>query len=716
MNDDNKPYLVLISIHGLIRGYDLELGRDADTGGQTKYVVELARALGTHPAVGRVDLLTRLVADPAVSPDYAKPVEALAANVQIIRIPCGDDGYLPKEQLWDFLDSFADSALAYLKQQPHLPAIIHSHYADAGYVGTRLSHQLGIPLVFTGHSLGRSKRRRLLAAGNDRNVIEARYHMTRRIEAEETTLAVAECIITSTRQEIDEQYGLYDHYEPAYMRVIPPGTDLQQFQPPMDDELDTPIAAELARFLHHPAKPMILELSRPDPRKNIVELISAYGDSTELQDLANLVIVAGNREDIREMDSGAQEVLNDILLTIDQYDLYGKVAYPKHHQPAEVALLYRLASLSKGVFINPALTEPFGLTLIEAAASGVPIIATEDGGPMDIINNCQNGYLINPLDRADITSKLLQILKNNPQWDTFTANGLQGVRCHYSWQAHTDTYMQVIQPLITPNRPPHTLHTRRRKQLHQDRALFSDLDQNLLGKPEAIPPFVQALQNHRQCVLFGIATGRRLESAMQALRQCRIPLPDILITSLGTEIHYAPDLVPDEAWQQHIDYQWSPRSIRRLLNKLPGLTPQTKTHQGYFKIGYFIDQAIAPSVQDITKLLHQEGLTVNITQSFGQYLDIIPVRASKGLALRWFAHKQDIPLEHILVAGGSGADEDMMRGNTLAVVVANRHNEELSDLIQADNIFFASQPYAEGILQAIEHYQFFQSCEWSSTS
>ena len=150
MNDDNKPYLVLISIHGLIRGYDLELGRDADTGGQTKYVVELARALGTHPAVGRVDLLTRLVADPAVSPDYAKPVEALAANVQIIRIPCGDDGYLPKEQLWDFLDSFADSALAYLKQQPHLPAIIHSHYADAGYVGTRLSHQLGIPLVFTG--------------------------------------------------------------------------------------------------------------------------------------------------------------------------------------------------------------------------------------------------------------------------------------------------------------------------------------------------------------------------------------------------------------------------------------------------------------------------------------------------------------------------------------------------------------------------------------
>ena len=39
-------YIVLISVHGLVRGHDLELGRDADTGGQIKYVVELARALG----------------------------------------------------------------------------------------------------------------------------------------------------------------------------------------------------------------------------------------------------------------------------------------------------------------------------------------------------------------------------------------------------------------------------------------------------------------------------------------------------------------------------------------------------------------------------------------------------------------------------------------------------------------------------------------------
>jgi sucrose-phosphate synthase len=67
-------YIALVSLHGLIRGTEMELGRDADTGGQVKYVVEVARALAEHPDVWRVDLLTRLIEDPKVSKDYAQPM------------------------------------------------------------------------------------------------------------------------------------------------------------------------------------------------------------------------------------------------------------------------------------------------------------------------------------------------------------------------------------------------------------------------------------------------------------------------------------------------------------------------------------------------------------------------------------------------------------------------------------------------------------------
>ena len=712
---ERRLHVVLISVHGLIRGQNFELGRDADTGGQTRYVVELAQVLGEHPGIARVDLLTRRVLDSAVSADYARHEETLSDSARIIRLDCGEEAYLPKEQLWDCLDVFADNALHWLRDQELNPDVIHSHYADAGYVGTRLSGHLGVPLVHTGHSLGRVKRRRLLAHGLKRDVIEARYNMSRRIEAEEDILGAAELVITSTNQEIEQQYGLYDHYQPDKMQVIPPGTALEDFHPADGTERDSAIYRELGRFLLNPDRPIVLALSRPDTRKNITTLLEAYGESEELQAAANLVVIAGSRDDIRDMENETQEVLTDILLTIDQYDLYGKVAYPKSHKPKDVPVLYRLAAISQGVFINPALTEPFGLTLIEAAASGLPIVATEDGGPRDITANCNNGYLIDPLDKQDITKTLLKILSDATAWRGLSQRGLRGVKRHYSWQAHTQVYVSALHGLLTSTRTTSPLLPRRRAGLYHDRAIFTDLDQSLLGDAESLADFLDVIKIYRKCTTFGIATGRRLDSALRMMKRYGIPQPDILITSLGTEVCYAPRLTQDRAWAEHIDHLWKPRAIIRVLADLPGIKLQPKAELSRFKISYYIDPEEAPGLDEINSLLHQHELTANTFLSFGQFLDIVPMRASKGFALRWCADQWGIPLENILVAGGSGADEDMMRGNTMAVVVANRHHEELSGLVDTENIYFATQPCAAGIIDAIEHYDFLGSCDLSES-
>jgi len=190
-----------------------------------------------------------------------------------------------------------------------------------------------------------------------------------------------------------------------------------------------------------------------------------------------------------------------------------------------------------------------------------------------------------------------------------------------------------------------------------------------------------------------------------------MPQPDVLITSLGTEIYYAPNLIGDAAWNRHIDHLWNPKTIKYIMGELPGLRPQPKSEQSRFKLSYYIDTEIAPDKDEITRLLHQHEQTANVVFSFGQFLDIIPIRASKGLALRWFSEQRDMPLENILAAGGSGSDEDMMRGNTLAVVVANRHEEELSELADIEKIYFAGRPFASGIMEAIEHYDFLGACE-----
>lgn len=700
-------YILLISVHGLIRGHNLELGRDADTGGQTKYVVELAKALAKQPNVGRVDLVTRRVIDSEVSADYAEPLEPLAENVQIVRIEAGPDAYIRKEELWDHLDSFADNLLSWLHSQPRFPDILHSHYADAGYVGVRLSHWTELPLIHTGHSLGRDKFRRLLAMGLPMEDIEHRYHISRRIDAEEDTLTNADLVITSTRNEIEDQYELYDCYTPEKMAIMPPGTDLEQFYPPVSQSEDIAFVKILEKFLHQPEKPMILALSRPDERKNIVGLLEAYGESPRLQELANLVIIAGNRDDIRELSDGPQGVLTELLLVADCYDLYGRVALPKHHTAEEVAGIYRLAAASRGIFINPALTEPFGLTLLEAAASGLPLVATENGGPVDIIGNCHNGLLVDPLDKPAIAEALLKILENPGLWQEFSVKGLQNVARHYSWDAHAQTYLGTVRPLSQhherlPKTPPivKTGH-------YRTRAIFTDIDHTLLGDSEGLEQFVQFIREKRKEFLFGIATGRRLDSALAVLKKHRVPIPDILITSLGTEIYYAPQLIADIAWNYHIDHLWTPQVLRRIAGELPGLSLQAKSEQSRFKLSFHYDGSVAPPMEEILTLVRQEELSVNPTLSFGQYLDIIPARASKGQALRYFARQWNIPLERILVAGGSGADEDMLRGNTLGVVVANRHREELSLLGDTEHVYFAEEPHAWGILEAVKHYDFF---------
>jgi sucrose-phosphate synthase len=703
-------YIALLSIHGLIRGNDLELGRDADTGGQTLYVVELAQALARHPDVAQVDLITRRIADDSVSADYASPLEKIADNFRIVRIDAGGDEYLLKEQLWDHLDAFTDSLRSFFREQAKLPDIFHSHYADAGYVGAHLANMLAVPLIHTGHSLGRVKRRRLLASGLSHQQVERRYNMIRRIEAEEMVLATAERVITSTYQEIEEQYPLYDHYQPEQMRVVPPGTDLEKFFPPTSNDLHSSLYHEIVQHLKTPEKPIILALSRPDQRKNIVALVEAFGQSPQLQKLANLIIVAGNRDDIDDLEQGAQEVFHELLVAIDRHELYGKVVMPKHHRRDQVPMLYRIATASGGVFVNPALTEPFGLTLIEAAASGLPIVATEDGGPRDIVANCHNGVLIDPLETDNIAKALLRLLKERDYWTQCSQDGLKGVREYYSWDAHAASYLALVKPIVERSEILVRKPIKRRKTVYRERAIVSDLDQNLLGDDKALKQLVAVLHRNRRSTKFVIATGRRLDSALRVMRKHNIPEPDILITSGGTEIYYAPELTADVAWARHIDYHWSAHKVIKILDNISGLKRQSKLEQSRFKLSYYIDPDIV-ELDQIKSLLHREEQSVHIYSAFGQFLDVMPQRASKGLALRYIADRWQIPLQRIFVAGGSGADEDMMRGNTLAAVVANRHHEELSRLVDVDQIYFARQHFSAGILEALTHYHFFEETQ-----
>ncbi len=707
----NKPKqsglcIQLISVHGLIRGTNMELGRDADTGGQTLYVVKLARALGRHPNVQRVDILTRMVIDSKISDEYAEPQERLDGNVKIIRIPCGPRRYLRKEVLWPYLDSFADGIIKHLQQLGYKPDLVHGHYADGGYVAARLAAMLGAPMGFTGHSLGRLKLQQLLEKGVKQETIEERFRITQRIEAEEIALDSAALVIASTRQEVQKQYNLYDKYQPSRMVVIPPGVDVDHFDPKeRPAPRSTPIYKEISRFLREPDKPMILLLARPDPKKNISGIIQVYGKSQQLQKLANLVIVAGIRDDICEMDRVTRDVLTEIFSLVDAYDLYGKVAYPKKHNPEDIPDLYHAAMELGGVFINPALSEGFGLTLIEAAASGLPVVATNIGGPVEIIENCNNGVLVDPTDEAAIENALKEVLTNKEQWKQWSTAGIEGARKNYSWSIHIERYVKAAEQVIGQQTTRKVRRGTKSSLVTIDRALITDMDNTLLGDQESLDHLLKILENADVPIGFGVATGRNSDLAMEGLAEWNVPTPNFVISSVGTGIRYGPNLVEDQSWKRHISYRWRPEEIREVLALVPGLELQTTEGQREFKVSYNVDPEQSPSQVEVARLLRQAGLSAKVIYSHQQFLDIIPIRASKGMAIRFLAMKWDIPFEQILVAGDSGNDEEMLTGNTPAVVVGN-HSPELEHLKGMPLIYFAEACNAQGIIEAIEYFDF----------
>lgn len=718
-------YVLHLHLHGLLRCRDLELGRDADTGGQTTYVLELVRALAARPEVERVEVVTRLIRDRRVSADYARTSEPVAPGATIERLPFGPPRYLRKELLWPHLDELADRLAERLQAQPRLPDWIHAHYADAGYVGALLHRRLGIPLVFTGHSLGREKRRRLLATGLDAPQIDAQYAMAQRIDAEELALAHASLVVTSTAQERDHQYARYGRFRPELARVIPPGVDSRQFFPPGPVPArsgapggatpsgpgpeDAAIEALMAPFLREPRKPPVLAICRADHRKNIPALVEVFGRSEHLRQQHNLVLVLGCRDDPRQLEKAQREVFQQVFELVDRFDLYGQIAYPKQHQRQQIPAIYRWAARLGGLFVNPALTEPFGLTLLEAAACGLPVVATDDGGPRDILSRCANGLLVDVSDLDALQMAIEDGFAQPERWRRWRDNGIEAVSRHFSWDAHATHYLgMALAACRSAARPSAPAPAERPLPAPPRRLLVLDLDVSLASPDgDSLAELRRRLPGDRDLTI-GVVSGRGIEAARHRYAELQLPEPGLWITRAGTEIHYggAADGHADPLWQAHIGRRWDRAAVVAAMAELgPRLRLQPDHDQGAFKVSYLLsepDQGILPLVR---QTLRSHRLMARPHLFHHWFLDVMPLMASKVEALRHVVLRWQLPLAAVLVEASQQGDGELLRGLALGVVPED-HDPVLEPLRGHRRVFFSTRPQAWGLLDGLEHHRF----------
>ncbi len=719
-----KYYIQLFSPHGLIRYHNPEIGRDKDTGGQVKYVLELLEALSAHPDVRKVDLFTRRVADKRVSSSYNEEIEIVNDKARIVRMICGGGSYRAKEQLWEYLDEFVDKTIRFLEMEDDLPDVVHGHYADGGYLAKEMSRFFGAVLLSTGHSLGHNKQHILLEQGMSAEKINEKFSMVRRIAEEESMLETADLIIASTQHEINAQYKWYNNRFKARFEIIPPGVNDALFYPFY--RLDMPshkmtmeqeqalyrINAEIERFLFNPEKPLILSIGRADKRKNFETIIDAFGTDKELQSMANLAIFAGVRKDITLMPPDEQEILTGLLLLMDKYDLYGKMALPKKNDPTlEVPEIYRIAARRKGVFVNATPGENFGLTIIESAACGLPVVASPTGGPKEILEQADNGLLVDVEDPKAIADALKKTIANQDLWEKYSGNGILAANKKYSWTAHADKYMDLVNGLHE------TKHKLEKdgfgekafgRRLSKAEVFFiSDLDGTLVDGEDVtgLTDLKQWVDKHNRQVVFGIATGRNRHLAAAALEQYDLPTPDILICSAGTEIFYTRNFVADSGWQSHIDYQWKRSILEKLMKKFGKLSLQEANAQWPHKLSYYVTKDFnEDDLANIYKAMDDARLKATLLLTENRYLDLLPIRASKGNAVKYLSYKWKMPMDGFITAGNSGNDIDMLKGKARGIIVSN-YSAELEPLRKSKGIYFAKQPLSKGVLEGLVAYE-----------
>lgn len=718
-------YIAIINIHGLVRGHNIEMGRDADTGGQTRYVIDLVKELSSREDV-EVDLFTRKVGDKRLSKDYQKQFEQLGDRARIVRLPCGGSKYIRKERLWQHLDEYVDSLIEFFRSEKRVPDIIHGHYADGGYVASEIASYFHTPLVFTGHSLGRNKLEYLRASGVSDEKIEDYYAISTRIAQEERTIRRADMVITSTNYEREELYSSYENRDLMKFQVVPPGLDLEKFFPYYHYEIQDPsitedqklaqfsMMRELQRFFTAPEKPLIMALCRPEARKNIDLLIEIYGKNKDLQAMANLAIIAGIRDDINSMEEGEKQVLTDMLLLMDRHDLYGKMAIPKHHNPErDVPELYRIAAMKRGVFVSAAALENFGLTFIEAAAVGLPFVGTDKGGVQDIRKNCESGLLVDISDHKAIHDAIYKILTDTDQWNQLSTNGVERIRQVYNWKTHCDTYLTNLERVLVEHREKKNPEARYERSLAKrmsslEHLLISDIDNTLTGDDQALGELKKLLEQHHDTVGFGIATGRSVESAKEVLDRQGLK-PDILITAVGSEIHYGDQSIPDKGWSTYIRRRWHPERVKDVLSAFPELELQEGPGtQRRFKVSYNVTDT-----SDIETLMHRIESALESTRSswhavlsHDSFLDILPYRASKGSAVKYIAWKWHINPANVITAGDSGNDADMLIKPMKGIIVAN-HEASLDGLKSARHLCFTKESHAAGVIEGLRRFKVF---------
>ncbi|KAF8378861.1 hypothetical protein HHK36_030210 [Tetracentron sinense] len=471
--------IVIFSPHGYFGQSDV-LGLP-DTGGQVVYILDQVRALEEELLLRirrqglsvkpQILVVTRLIPD-ARGTNCNQELEPIlnCKHSHILRVPFMTKNGVLRQ--WDATAKILD----HMEEKPDL---IIGNYTDGNMVASLMASKLGITQGTIAHALEKTKY-------EDSDIkwkeLDPKYHFSCQFTADIISMNAADFIITSTYQEIagsTDRPGQYEKHAaftmPGLCRFISginvldpkfniaaPGADQSVYFPytqkqkrstsfhPAIEELlyskeDT---NEHIGFLADRKKPVIFSMARLDKVKNITGLTEWYGKNTRLRNLVNLVVVAGFFDPSKSKDREEIEEIKKMHTLIEKYQLKGQIRWiAAQNDRNRNGELYRFIADTKGAFVQPALYEAFGLTVIEAMNCGLPTFATNQGGPAEIIIDGVSGFHIDPNNGDESSNKIADFFEkckeNAEYWNKISTAGLKRIYECYTWKIYAKKVLNM---------------------------------------------------------------------------------------------------------------------------------------------------------------------------------------------------------------------------------------------------------------------------------
>ncbi|WP_344904520.1 glycosyltransferase [Actinomadura meridiana] len=378
-----------------------------DAGGQNIYVRELSLALAAQGH--HVTVFTR-----RTSPHQPARVR-LAPRVQVIHIPAGPARQLPKEDLAPLMGDFGDQLALHWQEEP--PDLVHAHYWMSGIAALAGTRRTAIPVVTTFHALGLE---RIAYHPTPHQTINERE----RVGSERAVGQVADAIIALTPEEVDYLTGP-NGIPPSKITTIPVGVNLDRFTPhgdafPRNDRL------------------RVVTVGRMVPRKGVDTVIGGFAQVAETFN-AELLIAGGPAPDALSADPTVRRLRDRARrLEVDsRTEFLGRISHKR------VPELLRSAD----IFVCAPHYEPFGTAALEAAACGIPVIASAVGGLKHHVHDGRTGLLIPAANPDALATALVSLLSSPRTRSNMGAAGAANAD-RFSWPVVTGQILGLYQSML----------------------------------------------------------------------------------------------------------------------------------------------------------------------------------------------------------------------------------------------------------------------------